>query len=254
MPLVAPLQRWLLARYLEGEEFVHTVDAGPARGLKYPVRLPEDKNVWTGMDELFVSTALRQAIPEGCVCVDAGAWHGFFAGVMALAGAKKVYIFEPFPDNCVRIHKLMELNPSLPMQLFQAALGDKSDNFEFRVTQGSDTGKLVNTPIIEQGPDKDCIQVRVHALDELVAAGTIEAPNLIKLDVEGAELLVLKGARTLLACSKPILVIEVHSRSLARECYELLREHGYELHVLETKHPPDFTTEPEVCHFYANPR
>jgi FkbM family methyltransferase len=254
IPLVAPLQRWLLTKYLEGREFVHIVDAGPARGLRYPVRLPEDKNIWTGMDELFVSTALCQAIPEGGVCVDAGAWHGFFAGVMALAGAKKVYIFEPFPDNCVRIHKLMKLNPLLTMQLFQAALGDKSGNGEFRITQSSDTGKLANSPILEQGTNKGSIQVRVHALDELIAAGTIEAPDVIKLDVEGAELLVLKGASTLLASSKPILLIEVHSRSLAWECYKLLKDHGYEVCVLETNRPPDFITEPEVCHFYANPR
>src|SRR4051794_17162547 len=48
IPLIAPLQRFILATFLEGHEFIHTIDAGPARGLIYPVMLPDDKGVWTG--------------------------------------------------------------------------------------------------------------------------------------------------------------------------------------------------------------
>ena len=51
MPLMAPLQRRLLARFLEGHEFIHMVDAGPARGLRYPITLPQDKGIWTGTYE-----------------------------------------------------------------------------------------------------------------------------------------------------------------------------------------------------------
>ena len=251
LPLVAPLQRWLLARFLEGREFIHTVDAGPGRGLRIPICLPEDKDIWTGTDELVLSTALRRVIREGDVCADIGGWHGFFAGVMALAGARKVYLFEPWPDNCSRIRRLVELNPSLHMQLFQAAVADKSGDAEFCLTQSSDTGKLATLSLPQHLKAGRRIQVRVHTLDELVAAGVIEAPDVIKLDVEGAELLVLKGASTLLAQSKLRLFIEIHSRSLARECYELLRSHGYEVCVLETNRPPDFSTEPEICHFSA---
>src|SRR5690349_16529357 len=52
LPLIAPVQRWLLMRFLEGREFVHTVDAGPAGGLRYPIKLPDDKGIWTGTYEL----------------------------------------------------------------------------------------------------------------------------------------------------------------------------------------------------------
>src|SRR6478672_10596056 len=52
---------------------------------------------------------------------DAGGWHVFYAGVMALAGASKVFVFEPLPANCDRIRRLIELNPALPIELLEAA-------------------------------------------------------------------------------------------------------------------------------------
>jgi len=52
---------------------------------------------------------------------------------------------------------------------------------------------------------------------------------------------------------KPELFIEVHSRILARECYEILSFNRYEVVVLETSRVPDFGSEPEVCHFRARP-
>ena len=123
VPLVAPLQRWLLEQWLTGREFVHTVDAGPARGLKFPVTLPEDKGVWTGTYELEFSTALSEAVRPGDVCLDIGGWRGYYAGLMALAGAKKVFVFEPLPANCFQIRKLIDLNPELPLTLFEAGVG-----------------------------------------------------------------------------------------------------------------------------------
>src|SRR5438874_12869499 len=122
IPLVAPLQRWLLERLLEGHEFVHTVDAGPARGLNFPIKLPEDKGAWTGTYELEFSTALSQAVQPGDVCVDVGGWRGFYGGVMGLAGADRVLIFEPLPANCAQVQKLIELNPKLPHTLFEDAV------------------------------------------------------------------------------------------------------------------------------------
>jgi hypothetical protein len=111
IPLVAPFQRWLVANFLSREEFVHRVDAGPARGLLYSVRLPQDKGVWTGTYETGFASAGASAVSPGDVCFDIGGWHGFYSGVMALAGATKVVVFEPLPANCARIRRLIDLNP-----------------------------------------------------------------------------------------------------------------------------------------------
>ena len=77
MPLMAPLQRRLLARFLEGHEFIHMVDAGPARGLRYPITLPQDKGIWTGTYELELATGIAEAVRPGDICLDVGGWRGF---------------------------------------------------------------------------------------------------------------------------------------------------------------------------------
>src|SRR6476619_6629492 len=142
IPLVAPLQRWLVEKFLTGEEFVHRVDAGPARGLVYPVRLPQDKSVWTGTYETEFAGALASAVAPGDVCFDVGGWHGFYAGLLALAGASKVFVFEPLPANCDRIRRLIELNPALPIELIAAAVADRAGETEFQVMAQESMGKL----------------------------------------------------------------------------------------------------------------
>jgi hypothetical protein len=118
---MAPLQRRLLARFLEGREFIHTVDAGPARGLRYPITLPQDKGIWTGTYELELATRIAEVVRPGDVCFDIGGWRGFFSGVMALAGAAKVFVFEPLPANASQIRRMIKLNPELPPEKSETA-------------------------------------------------------------------------------------------------------------------------------------
>jgi FkbM family methyltransferase len=254
VPLIAPLQRWVLQRFLEGQEFVHTVDAGPARGLNYPITLPQDKGVWTGTYELEVSTAVSEAVQPGDICLDIGGWRGFFGGVMALAGAKRVFIFEPLPANCTQIRKLIELNPELPLTLCEVAVGEEAGQAEFCVMPMSGMGKLASSPFQRDARSNSRIAVNVVSLDELLEEGKIELPSVIKIDVEGAETSVLRGAKQFLNRHRPKLFVEVHSRSLARECATILGGYGYRFHVMETGREPNLSTEPEVCHFIALPK
>jgi FkbM family methyltransferase len=254
IPLVAPFQRWLIGRFLDGRQFIHTVDSGPARGLNYPIKLPEDKGIWTGTYELALATQIAAALPRGKLCLDIGGWRGFFGGVMALAGASRVVIFEPLPENAAQIRRMIQLNPQLPLDLVEAAVSDKSGTIGFCVMPESSMGKLggdSSQPEMQGGRQ---IQVSTLTLDEWFNGGTNSPPMVIKIDVEGAELLVLRGAWQVLTRYKPKLFIEIHSRQLARECNELLTSVGYSILVLETDREPDFCSEFEVCHFIAVPR
>ena len=250
VPLLAPLQRWLIANFLEGEEFVHRVDAGPARGLVYPVRLPQDKGVWTGTYEIQFASALANAVTPGFVCLDIGGWHGFYSGVMALAGASQVVVFEPLPANCGRIRRLIELNPRLSIELIEAAVADRASTAQFQVMSQESMGKLAESPFQRGQRSSEEISVRLVALDELLAQGRIAAPSVIKVDVEGGELLVLRGAAKLLREHQPTLFMELHSPELARDCRTFLEELGYEVKLLKEEGPLD----PAVCHFLARPR
>src|SRR5947209_8464665 len=77
IPLVARLQRLFFCRVLSRREFLHTINAGPARGLIYPISLPLDKAIWTGAYETELAQAVADSVREGDVCYDIGAYRGF---------------------------------------------------------------------------------------------------------------------------------------------------------------------------------
>ncbi len=253
IPLVAPLQRRLLTWFLEHYEFIHEVDAGPAQGLVYPVMLPEDKGVWTGTYELEFVNALAASVKAGNVCLDVGGWRGYCGGVMAKQGAATVVIFEPLPSNCARIQKLIELNPSLPIRLVQAAAGEADGDSAFTVMDASSMGKLSNSPFQLNVASQESIPVKVVTLDNWCTNNRLTNLDVVKIDVEGAEMMVLHGSKAILAESSPTLFIEAHSRELTRQVVNYLELLKYEIRTLETGRLPDGVSEPEVCHLVAEP-
>lgn len=245
------IQRWVVTKLAGQEEFLHRINAGPAKGLHYWVQLPQEKTVWAGTYELEFSNALAAAIHRGDACLDIGGYHGFLSGVCALAGAEVVHIFEPLPVNSGRIRKLMSVNPDLPLKLHQMALGSASGEAHFRVMEEESMGKLSNSNFQGDRLGRTVIPVRMETLDRLKKLGVIPRADVIKIDVEGAEAMVLKGGTDLLRSDRPRMFLEIHSRELARECNDLLEGLGYSITVLETGRPPDFASEPEICHFVA---
>lgn len=252
LPLVGPAQRLLVHRLAGRGDFLHTIDAGPARGLRMRIRLPDDKQVWTGTYEAVFATAVATAIRKADVCFDIGGYHGFFSGVCALAGAESVHIFEPLPANVARIRGVIEANPTLRLIVHDVAIGADVGETEFVVMPEASMGKLSSSSFQQQQRGAETIRVPAETLDHLVETGTVPHPDVIKIDVEGAEAMVLAGGERILRLRRPKLFIEVHSRQLGRACAGLVTRYGYTVTVLETSRPPDFETEPDVCHFAAN--
>lgn len=252
-PVIAPLQRALIRRFMEGREFEHVVDAGPARGLRYPVRLPEDKGIWTGTYEFAFANALKSAIRPGDVCYDIGGWRGYFSAVMAMSGAASVKIFEPLPENCAQIRRMLAMNPDLPIELLQLALGTEPGDAEFVVMDQTSMGKLSTSSFQVSQSSGTRIPVRVESIDALVAGGHLPPPDMAKLDVEGAECMVLRGALETLRTARPTLLIEAHSPQLRDECLSILQPLGYDVAVLDD-HEPGEAHDPNVSHLLARGR
>ncbi|HEX4958204.1 MAG TPA: hypothetical protein VFV46_08515, partial [Lacibacter sp.] len=57
IPVVRQLQAFIMKRYMNGKEFVATISAGPAKGLVFPVKLPQDKYMWIGTWEVEFANA-----------------------------------------------------------------------------------------------------------------------------------------------------------------------------------------------------
>ena len=230
--MIAHLQRWLLARFVGEAPFLHEINAGPGKGLRVMVALPADKGLWTGTYESHFVGAVAAAVRPNSVCFDIGGFHGFVSGVMALAGARRVVCFEPLPANLEVIHQLTQLNHPLPIEVRDHALGAADGQVTFTVMAEDSMGKLATSPFQSGQPGSTSIPVSIRSLDALLAHGEIVPPNLMKIDVEGAELDVLQGGRDLLATHHPEIFAEIHSPELRAQCEAFLRELGYQISVL----------------------
>lgn len=251
IPILAASQSWLMRNVLTGESFLHRINAGPAQGLVYPVVLPDDKQIWIGTYEQDFSETLAAAVRPESSCYDIGGYRGFFAGVMACRGASSVHVFEPLPPNAEQIRRMAALNPRLPLHVHEMALADVAGETTFAVMPATSMGKLSRSEFDSGNRPTNITTVKVETVDQMIAQNRIPPADLIKIDVEGAEILVLQGAMRLIRDRRPTLFIEVHSRDLAQACFAFLQQHGYGLKVLETGEEPNFSNEPEVCHIQA---
>lgn len=236
---------------MDGSSFLCEIHTGPASGLIYPVTLPVDKAIWAGTYEAVLADSIARSISSHSICCDIGGFRGYFSGLMAARGAQAVHVFEPFPDNCEQITRMMAHNPGFPITLHRFALGHSNGEFAFSVHDDASMGKLEGSTFkpMDASVAKQVVQVRT--LDSCLEGGLLRNVSLIKMDVEGAEADVIRGGGKLLNECHPTLFIEAHSRELCRECTDYLTGYGYKVRSLETGNPPDGRTEPEVCHLVA---
>lgn len=233
IPGVAQLQQAVVSKAFDGKEFDHMVDAGPAKGITFHVRLPEDKGIWTGTYESLFAGRVAGAIRPNTVTYDIGSWHGFFAGVMAAQGARQVHVFEPLPANVDRIRKMIALNPEKHIAIHPCAAGDRDTEMDLIVMPETSMAKLEESGFQTERTSAGSLRVPARSIDSVIASGEAEPPSLMKIDVEGAELLVLEGARQTLRANQPEIFAEVHSSKLLAQCTIFLQSEGYSVEPLD---------------------
>lgn len=250
IPLLKQLQQFLLRKWVNKESFVATISGGPAKGLQFPVQMPDDKLMWIGTFELEYAKQLQQAIKKNWVCYDIGGYKGYYAGIMALNGASAVFVFEPMPANIERIKKLISLNNNLPITLKEYAISDAPGKAVFKIMPEATMGKLEHSTFQSAEAPLQEVEVECMSLDQLIKDGMPE-PDFIKIDVEGAEEFVLKGSTELMQRKKPVLMIEVHSPEIGKRCYAILKKYYNNITVAETGKSPEMGT-PEICHYIVS--
>jgi FkbM family methyltransferase len=223
IPGLAAAQRATIALVARNEQFEHAIDYGPAKGLRMPICLPDDKGFWKGTYEEGFCSRLAAAVRLGDVCCDIGAFRGYTAGVMALAGASEVCAFEPAPINQQSVRRVMALNPGLRIKLVEAAVGAEEGTIKITIHEDASMNFVG-----EDASGRPAVDVKMVALDSLVASGVIESPQLLKIDVEGAEASVLRGAAKALRESAREIFVELHHQQAKEECERLLTEAGFE--------------------------
>ncbi len=187
-------------------------------------------------------------LPPSGTFFDVGAHYGWMAIAAAhrVGRAGQVVAFEPSPAlvDILSYHKRVNRVPQLEIVAKAVSNCDTGAVPFFLVNEGlsfrnSLTIGSEDTPYIEPA-DKTRCDIPAITLDRF-CVGFDVIPDLIKIDVEGAELLVLEGAKHLLARYHPALIVPVHSYWLPEsqtvdQIFDLLNHYGYEIkdkHVVE---------------------
>jgi len=181
---------------------------------------------------------IRRLVNAGDCCIDVGANLGYYTISLAnwVGPRGLVVAFEPFPGNFAILKKNVHLNGLHNVTLEPAALSNRSGSVQLicGVEDQFSPTPSVGGYAVEQ--DRVSVNVPSRRLDDY-AAGMGKTPNLIKIDVEGAELAVLEGARHTLAAARPILLVEIHGwgTNESEKVLQVLSEFDYDTHVVEKK-------------------
>jgi FkbM family methyltransferase len=220
------------------------VKGGPLSGAE--LLLPsETDGAWgemvQGTFDAFLYEALNKQQPvRDKVCWDIGAHFGYHSLALAALGAE-VVAFEPNQYNAERLHANLEHNPSLAKRVrhLPVAVSDRDGEMTFVESadlKGSSSGSHLAeaTPPLE-GKHYETFarrSVRTVRMDSLVAEGG-KAPDVVKIDIEGAEYLALQGGKKLLSEKKPLLLLEVHHICLMFHIQKFLMGLGYATTLLD---------------------
>jgi FkbM family methyltransferase len=194
----------------------------------------------TGDAEPEVQEALAELIEPGQTVYDVGANIGFFTILCSrLVGPTgKVYAFEPIPENLVTLRHNIALNNLTNVVVVEQALSASTGTAEMFVSPWSAFHSLNVDGASKRenhGPDGGQITVETITLDEFVQGDGVSAPDLIKLDVEGAELLVVAGMHETLRTVQPLLLVEVHDTN--DEYAEFVDSIDYRVRVIDGEEP-----------------
>jgi FkbM family methyltransferase len=180
---------------------------------------------------------LRRLLRPGDVCVDIGANDGWYSTLMArLVGPHgRVHAFEPSPITFELLERNCRTNgPDHCVVRNLLALGEQPGTAVIHVPPHHGAASL------RAGDDEPCrpFECRVETLDGYCAAAGVRRIRLVKCDVEGSELQVLRGARSLLdGPEPPMWLMELNRRTAQRfgwqpaDMLRLLAERGYVFHV-----------------------
>jgi FkbM family methyltransferase len=213
-----------------------------------PIRLVPRGHVasllWTGLDfEKHEISFVLSVLKPGMIFFDVGANAGLFAiSAAKKIGGKGVFAFEPCSSTFELLKQNLQLNRLTDVNVVQMALGESVGEGVLQVNARGKDG--LNTLGQATHPDSKVVgqeDVRITTADAFIMKHNVSRVDLIKVDIEGAELMFFRGARDLLQRSDAPLILYEGFGSLTRgfgyhpvEILWFLEACGYTLFLLNS--------------------
>ena len=208
---------------------------GSSRGLRW-IAGSGPHSCWLGINEIRKRRLFGRAVRPGDIVYDIGAHVGSYTLEAAvLVGPEgRVVAFEPCPANVAFLRQHVTINGLVNVTIVERAVSNHVGTVRFRPTPDR-----VTSTIDPEGP----VQVPCLTVDDFVRRHPRHPPDALKIDVEGAEVDVLTGARSTLDEFAPWCFVATHGGDTGSACRSLLQDLGYGVsHV--PGHPDELVARP----------
>jgi FkbM family methyltransferase len=209
-----PVPSPFAVRFPSGESFLYTLTGGEHIG---------ESLYWKGAmsTEPDVVPVFLDHVRRCSRFIDVGANTGFYSLLAHAANAKiQTWAFEPNPAVFEKLRHHVEINGMAgSCQLYALAAGNATGSVKFQIPEDATMAHIA-------GPGEDGIEVPIRKLDDILPN---EPVDLVKIDVEGHEIGVLRGMTNILATSRPAIFFECLPGSPSQEIEELFRQNRYRL-------------------------
>jgi FkbM family methyltransferase len=202
-----------------------------------PIDLGQRMILEDGEYETGSFNMVRKHLSPGSTFVDIGANFGIYSLMAApvVGSAGHVIAVEPNPEALKLLQANLAASDAGMVGVAPVACSDAESTLDLYVAPQGNTGEtsLSKTNASQEGEASHVYKVRARPLDDIIRESGVTRVDAIKIDVEGAEYLVLKGAQQTLDRYHPMLLVEIVERQLqamgtsSAQVKEFLRAHGY---------------------------
>lgn len=208
------------------------IAAGEAAGLIFQLDLQSEKDYWLGTYEPDLQSALVELVNPGMVAYDVGANIGYISLMFArrVGPTGRVISFEPLPANVSRLKQNISLNNiGERVLVVPKAVADHPGETTFWIAPSGAMGKISGSAGRTTTDYSESIQIETISIDEMIFQQSLPPPQVIKMDIEGGEVLALPGMKNTLVTHRPLILIEVHGPHAAQVTWDSLVPAGYRL-------------------------
>lgn len=186
-----------------------------------------------GVYEFWKTELFKEILKPEMLVVDVGVNKGYFSLLSAkLVGEKgRVLSFEPDPTNCEWIKRSIVENGYKNIKLFPMGLSDANGEFDFYVGKKSGQGSLLFNE--KDAASSTPIKVKTVPLDSVMRDENVSKVNLMKIDVQGADLKVIKGSFSTLN-NLQYLIMDLDTKILQEqeEIFEIIKAKGFNIYSI----------------------